>query len=323
MQRKLDELLKFRHLRMLDALARHQSLTRASAAIGLTQPALTKMLRDVEDLLGGPLFERHARGLRATATGQLVIRYARSALGELRRLEDELDLAGEGSQAAMVVVGALPIAAVGVMPAAIIRARREYPHLQIRLVEGRMETLAEQLEAGELDLLVGRLYPSETPDALHREPLYAEPIAVMARTGHPLQRLRRPTIKDLASFDLLLPTFSQRVTHDIEQYMAALGVTPGPGAIRSTSRGFIREMLLQTDMITVMPQVVMSAELMRRHVWAAPMTAPALPRPAGVITNPNRGVSPAARLMIEVVRGVVAELAAAGDLGVQSCDRQD
>ena len=316
MRRKLEQLLKFRQLRMLDALARHQSLTRAAAALGLTQPALTKMLRELEALVGEPLFERHARGLRATAVGQLVIRYARGALAELRRLEDDLDLAGDPSQAAMVVVGALPIAAVGVMPAVMIRARAEYPHVQVRLVEGRMETLLGQLDAGEVDLVVGRLYPPETPDGLNREPLYAEPIAVMARTGHPLQRLRRAMVKDLAAYDLVLPTFSQRVTHDIEQFMAEIGLAPGAGAIRSTSRGFIREMLLQTDMVTVMPQMVMSGELLRRQAWVVPVPAPALARPAGVITHPQRGVSPAARLMIDVIRNTVAELAAAGDVGV-------
>lgn len=316
MLRKLDQLLKFRQLRMVDALGRHHSLTRASAALGLTQPALTKMLRELEELVGEALFERHARGLRPTAAGQLVIRYARSALAELCRLEDELDLAGDPLQTAMVVAGVLPIAAVGVMPAVMIRARAQYPHLQARLVQGRMETLLGQLEAGEVDFVVGRLYSPETPDGLHREPLYAEPIAVMARAGHPLQRLRRVAAKDLGPYDLLLPTFSQRVAHDIEQFMAAVGLTAGPAAIRSTSRGFIREMLLQTDMLTVMPQMVMSGELMRRQAWVAPLAAPALPRPAGVITNPHRGVSPAARLIIEVIRHTVVELAASGDLGV-------
>jgi len=123
-------------------------------------------------------------------------------------------------------------------------------------------------------------------------------------------------VKDLAGFDLLLPTFSQRVTHDIEQFMAAIGVTPGPGAIRSTSRGFIREMLLQTDMITVMPQMVMGGDLLRRQAWIVPIAAPALPRPAGVITNPHRGVSPAARLMIDVLRQTLAELASSGHFQV-------
>ena len=308
MIRKLDQLLKFRHLRMVDALARHQSLTRAAGALAVTQPALTKMLRELEELVGEPLFERQARGLRVTAVGHIVVRYARSALAELRRLEDDLDLSGDPGQTAMVVVGALPIAAVGVMPQVIQRARSRHPHLQVRLVEGRTEALTAQLEAGDVDLVVGRLYPPEAHDHLRREQLYVEPISIMARVGHPLQRLRRPTARDMAAFDLVLPTFSQRVAHEIEQFMAAVGIGPGPGAVRSTSRGFIREMVLQTDMITVMPRMVMSGELARRQAWVVPITAPTQPRPGGVITNPHRGVSPAARLMIEVIRETVAEL---------------
>lgn len=313
MRRKLDQLLKFRQLRLVDALARHPSLTRAAAALGLTQPALTKALRELETMLDAPLFERHTRGLRPTAAGQTVIRYAQGALAELRRLEDELDLAGTPGQPAMVVVGALPVAAVGVLPAIVMRARAADPHLQIRIVEGRTEALTAQLEAGEVDLVVGRLYPPENPDGLHREQLYAEPISIIARTGHPLQRLRRPTAKDLAAFDFVLPTFSQRVTQDIEQFMAALGLAPGAGAIRSTSRGFIREMVLQSDMLTVMPRLVMRGELLRRQAWAAPIPAPVPPRPGGVITNPHRGISPAARALIEVIRETTAELAAAGE----------
>lgn len=313
MRRKLDQLLKFRQLRLVDALARNPSLTGAAGVLGMTQPALTKMLRELEAVIGDELFERHARGLRPTAIGQMVIRYAQGALAELRRLEDDLDFAGAPGQPALVVVGALPVAAVGVMPPILLRARSAYPHLQVRLVEGRTEALTAQLGAGEIDLIVGRLYPPEAPDALHREQLYAEPISVMARIGHPLQRLRRPRTKDLAAYDLVLPTFSQRVTHEIEQFMAAAGLTPGPGAIRSTSRGLIREMVLQSDMLTVMPRLVMRGELLRRQAWVVPFAEPAAPRLGGVITNPQRGVTPAARLMIEVIRDTMAELAAAGE----------
>ncbi|MDB5499625.1 MAG: lysR [Phenylobacterium sp.] len=307
MRRRLDHLLKFRQLRMVEALARHQSLTRAAGTLGLTQPALTKMVRELEKLVGEPLFERHARGVRPTAAGQVVLRYARGALADLGRLEDELDLKGGPAQAS-VVVGALPVAAVGVLPNAIIRARAEHPGLQIRLVEGQTEALLAQLEAGEVDVVVGRLYPAVVPDTLVREVLYAEPISIMARSAHPLLRIKRPTVRDLAAFDLVLPTFNQRINQDIEQFMAAVGLSVSPGSIRSTSRGFIREVMLATDMITVMPQMVMGGDLLRGQVRVLPIPAPALDRPAGVITNPQRGVSAGGRLLIQALRETVREL---------------
>jgi LysR family pca operon transcriptional activator len=314
-RRRLDQLLKFRQLRMTEALVRHQSLTRAAAALGLSQPALTKAIRELEALMGEPLFQRHARGMRPTAAGLVVAQYARAALADLNRLEETLDLEN-GPGLGPVAVGALPVAAVGLMPAVINRARAELPALHIRLVEGRTEALLAQLEAGEVDLVVGRLYAPLAPDGLIREALYAEPISVMARVGHPLHRLRRPTVKDLAAFDLILPSFSQRIGQDTEDFMAAIGLQPTPGAIRSTSRGFIREMLLASDMITVMPRIVMGGDLLRGQARVISVAAPAMPRPAGVITNPRHGAPSGAQMLIRLIRETITDLAQSGDLDI-------
>ncbi len=315
MKRRLDQLLKFRQLRMVEALARHPSLTRAAAVLGLTQPALTKAIRDLEAMVGEPLFERHARGMRLTATGQMVVAYARSALGDLHRFEEALDLKSDLG-ARSVVVGALPVAAVGLLPLVIMRARTEHPTLQVRLVEGTTQTLLAQLEAGDVDLVVGRLYPSAHSDGLERETLYAEPLSIMARAGHPLHRLKRPAVKDLVGFDLVLPTFSQLIGRDIEQFMEGLGWQPPVGSIRSTSRGFIREMVLNSDMITLMPRIVMGGDLLRGQVRVVNLAAPVQPRPAGVITNPQRGLSPGGQLTVDLIRRTIDELSVSGSLDI-------
>lgn len=315
MRRSLDRLLKFRQLRMVEALVRHQTLTRAASELGLTQPALTKAVRELEEVIGEPLFERHPRGVRPTAAGLSLAQFARASLADLRRLEESLDLRG-GAEQASVVLGALPVAAVGLAPAVMRRVRAEHPGLRIRLVEARTEALVGQLEAGEVDLVVGRLYAPPTPDGLEREALYAEPISIMARSGHPLHRLRRPTARDVAAYDLVLPEFSQRIAHDIEHFMASIELAAPPGSIRSTSRGFIREMVLGSDMVTVMPRMVMGGDLLRGQVRLVPLSAPLMARPAGVITNPRRGVSPGAQLLIAVIRQTIAQLATSGDVDI-------
>ena len=315
MRRSLDRLLKFRQLRKVEALVRHQTLTRAASELGLTQPALTKAVRELEEVIGEPLFERHARGVRPTAAGQGLAQFARASLADLRRLEESLDLRGEAQQAS-VVAGALPVAAVGLLPAVMRRVRTDQAGLRIRLVEARTEALLGQLEAGEVDLVVGRLYAPPTPDGLEREALYAEPISIMARSGHPLHRLRRPTARDVAAYDLVLPEFSQRIAHDIEHFMASIELAASPGSIRSTSRGFIREMVLGSDMVTVMPRMVMGGDLLRGQVRLVPLSAPLMARPAGVITNPRRGVSPGARLLIGLIRQTIAQLAMSGDVDI-------
>lgn len=313
--RALDQLLKFRQLRMVEALVRAPSLTRAAAELGVTQPALTKAVRELEDVLGEPLFERHARGVRPTAAGLALARFARTALAELHRFEDALDLQDE-DQALNVAVGVLPVAAVGLLPEVVRRARAEQPAVRIRPVEGSTDALLGRLEAGEIDLIVGRLYSPATPDGFEREALYAEPVSVMARAGHPLHRLRRPAVKDIAAFDLILPEFSQRLGHDIDHVMSAVGLAAGPGALRSGSRGFIREMVLGSDMVTIMPRLLMGGDILRGLVRVVPLPAPALPRPAGIITNPRHGLSPGAKALAGLIRQSITHLASAGDIDI-------
>ena len=300
---------------MVEALERQRTLTQAALELGLTQPALTKALRELESLLGAPLFERHARGVRPTPAGAAAARVARTALADLRRFEALQ--AGEGArEGAVVDLGVLPVAAVGLLPAIIRRARLEAPQLQVRMREGRTEELLRLLQSGEIDLALGRLYPPAAPDGLVREALYAEPIGVMARAGHPLQRMARPTVRDLAAFDLVLPEFSQRIAHDVSLFMGSIGLEPSARTIRSTSRGFIREMVLGSDMVTVMPRMMMGEDLMRGQIRVVPVPAPPLHRPAGILTNPRRPLGEGPAALSRLIRRTIADLAEIGGVDI-------
>ena len=105
-----------------DAIEAHQSLLKASAALGLSQPALTKSLQELEETLQFRLFERHARGVRPTEAGAVFVRAARRILAELRRLDEELDLLSTPGGGA-VALGVLPVAAAGVLPGALARLK--------------------------------------------------------------------------------------------------------------------------------------------------------------------------------------------------------
>lgn len=182
-RRYLDQRLRLPLLRAVDAVATHGSLLKASAALGITQPALTKSLHELEDLLQLRLFHRHPRGVRPTPAGLVFVRSARRVLAELRRLDEELDeLSGPGGT---VALGALPVAATGVLPGALVRLKATHPDVKVRLRQGRTEDLLPLLASGELDLIVGRLYEPAVPDGFAREALWSEPISVLARADHP------------------------------------------------------------------------------------------------------------------------------------------
>jgi LysR family pca operon transcriptional activator len=311
----LASLLKYRHLQMVEALGRHLVLTRAAAELGLTQPALSKGLREIEHLVGTPLFERSVRGLKATPAGFQLAAFARAALSELKDLEARLTPSGF-EEAASLAVGVLPVAAVGMAPTLMRRLHAVYPNLRVRFMEGRTEDLLARLEAGEVELVIGRLYPPAVADGFRREPLYSEPISVMVRTGHPLAALRRITPQDIGPYDLVLPEFSQRIAHDIDRYMDEVGLAAGPGVVRSTSRGFIREMVLSGDLVTVLPRLVMAGDLERGEVKVLPLAGTARKRPGGVISLARREQSPWARRLVEILRETIAELAEKGALDI-------
>lgn len=304
-RRYLDQRLRLPLLRAVDAVAAHGSLLKASAALGLSQPALTRSLHELEDLLQLRLFHRHARGMRPTAAGMAFVHSARRVLAELRRLDEELDeLSGPGGT---VALGALPVTAAGVLPGALVRLKASHPEVKVRLRQGRTEDLLPLLASGELDLVVGRLYEPPLPDAFARESLWTEPISVLARAGHPVFSLGTVSPEELRRYELVLPTVTQRVGQEIEALLAQLGLEPAP-SLRSSSYGFIREMLLATDLVSVMPRLMMAGDLLRGTLRVVPLPIEAPERPAGLILPRDRPLPAAGSTFVEALRAHVAEV---------------
>ena len=320
--RFLDQRLRMRQLRFLQALDQTRSLSKAARMLALTQPALTKALHELEDAIGEPLFERHALGVTPTAAGEAAIRFAMRTLSELSRLDDELDRLGQPGSG-LVVLGAFPVAAAGLLPTIVGRLRQTHPDIEIRLVEGRVEALLPKLAIGEVDVVLGRLYPADLPDGLEREALYEEPISAIARADHPLFAAGRDGALDLTPYDLILPTFSQRLGREIEHLVDALKLEASPRTLRSTSHMFIREMLHDSDMISIGPRVLMSGDLRRGSLKVIPVAATSLRRPAGLILHPTRPQSPSVRLLLDAIRRTVAGLVAEDQSGITAVHGAD
>jgi LysR family pca operon transcriptional activator len=310
-RRHLDQKLRLNLLRAVDAIESQRSLLKASVLLGITQPALTKNLQELEDIAQLRLFERHSRGVRPTDAGLMLVQSARRILAELHRLDEELDrLASPG--AGTLALGALPVTAAGVLPGVLTRLKAAHPGLRVRLHQGRTEELLPLLASGELDLIVGRLYEPAVPDGFHREPLWMEPISVLARAEHPVFSHEPVTAAELQRYELVLPTVTQRVGQEIEHLLSLLGLE-GRTALRSSSYGLIREMLHATDMLSVMPRLMMVGDLLRGTLRVVELPIPAPDRPAGLIMpRHGRTQPPAARTFITCLRAYIAEVARRG-----------
>jgi LysR family pca operon transcriptional activator len=131
-----------------------------------------------------------------------------------------------------------------------------------------------------------------------------------APTEHPIFS-EAVTIDTLHRYDLVLPTVTQRVGQEIEHLLALFGLVPTT-SLRSSSYGFIREMLHATDLIAVMPRLMMAGDLLRGTLKVVPLPIPAPDRPAGLILPRDRALPPAGHAFIECLRAYVTEIAETG-----------
>jgi LysR family pca operon transcriptional activator len=308
--RHLDRRLRLQHLRAIDAIAAQGSVLKAAASLGLSQPALSKSLLEAEDIAGTKLFDRHPRGVVATAAGLLFVATARKMIADLKRLDEALDISGDPDRGALAL-GVLPVAASGVLPGALTRLRALRPEIRVRIEQGRTGDLAPLLAAGEIDLIVGRLYEPATPDSFERQALWSEPIAALARTGHPIFAHERIEREHLSAYDLAQPTMSQRVGQETEWLLQKLGLEQRV-AFRSSSYVFIRELLIGGDFLSLMPSLMMAGDLMRGALKLAPLPIQSPVRLAGFIKPGDRPLSPAARAFLDALVGFVRDLAERG-----------
>ncbi len=316
----LDQRLRLQLLRVVNALDTHGSLLKASAALGVSQPALTKSLKDIESITGLRLFERHARGVRATSAGQVMVRASHRILAELHRTEEEL-ASIDKPDSDLAALGALPVAAAGIMPAALALLRQRQPNTKVRLEQGSTAQLLPLLAAGQIDLIVGRIYDPMAPDDFEREPLWLEPMALIGRYDHPIFALPAITRADINRYDLALPNVSQRIGMEIEHIVVQLAQDVRP-VFRSSSHGFIRETLLSSDTLSIMPSLLVLGDLHRGYLRGAPIPVPTQPRRAGITYRKGRPLPAAALAFADALRTYIREIEDQGLVTITERDTQ-
>jgi len=228
--------LRFRQLDMVRLLAETGSVRATALVMHITPPALSKSLREVEAIVGTPLFERTTRGLIATAAGRDFVRHARILLQQM----DELRECGKGGGPArpMLRIGAAPFLTWRIMPRVLQHLANEADPPRIQMIEGRIIPLADQLVNGELDAILTLF----TPEALHvlgqhdlvLDQLHAERALIVAGIGHPLAG-RRVGWAELARQSWILPpaTYTQRLL--VQRACLAAGLLPPEPAIETVS----------------------------------------------------------------------------------------
>jgi DNA-binding transcriptional LysR family regulator len=241
--------IRLRNLKIILSLAQTRNLSHSAAMLNTTQPGLSKWLKDLEEDIGLPLFERHARGLRLTPHGEMLVAHARRIDAQLDRAASDMQALREGG-GGRLVIGASGAAASETAPRAMLALLAEMPQLHVDFVEGTIDRLLNQLGQGDLDIVIGRTVTERYDESsLRAEVLYVEPIDLVARAGHPLFEREPLDWDEVRSYRWVVWPRGTPIRNAMDQALAAVRQEPPPDYVVSNSVTANITMLNNSDMI--------------------------------------------------------------------------
>jgi len=245
--------IRLRHFELLLRLCEIRNLSKAASELNITQPALSKWLKDLEDDVGAPLFLRQARGIVPTAAALELAEHARGIIGRLDRAYVAMEQTLRGA-AGYLTVGFSPVVAPVLLPASIRHFRAAYPRVVVRIVEGTLDSLLPRLHDGEFDIVVGRLEESTFPGGLQCAALYDEPVCLSVGCTHPLAHAHQVHWADVRPYPWVSPEPSTPLRIRLD-YELALAGEPHPWhQIESSSVQTNVALLNGSDLIAPMSQ---------------------------------------------------------------------
>ncbi|AIR91040.1 pca operon transcription factor PcaQ [Pseudomonas cremoricolorata] len=246
----IDNRIKFRHLQCFLEVARLGSLARAANRLAVSPPAVSKTLKELEDVLGTQLFARSKGGAELTAAGRDFQRYAGPCVQALREGVERLHDAE--ARTSSVRLGVLSTAEGGFLPEVVRRLHERHAALILSVVTGPSSYLLSQLRLGELDLVVGRMADSPDIQGLTFEHLYNEPLTLVVRAAHPL--LDEPFDPSaLARYPLVLPIAGTTIRKRIDSLFIEQGLHLPQRRLETLSLSLGRRYVDDSDALWVAP----------------------------------------------------------------------
>jgi DNA-binding transcriptional LysR family regulator len=298
--------LKTRQLLLLVALAEEGNIHRASEVLNMTQPAASKLLKDLEDVLGVSLFDRLPRGMRPTAYGEAMIRHARVALSSLNHAHDEVQALKAG-RFGQVSVGAITTPGIMLLPQAIAQVKQTHPTLRVRLEVETSDVLMERMAQGKMDILVARLFAQHDKTALRFEAMAEEPAVAVVRPGHPLLSVDKLSLRDLAAWGWIVPPDGSVLRHRFDLMFREEGLDAPDNLIETAALLFVTKMIAEGDMIGLLAGDVGRYYAQHNIVAVLPIELPCRMDAFGLITRTDRPLSPAARVMLSAIKAAAAD----------------
>ncbi|MEJ8852208.1 LysR substrate-binding domain-containing protein [Variovorax rhizosphaerae] len=296
--------VQLRHLRCFVAIAQERHLARAAERLAVSQPAISKTLNELEELAGARLVERSSAGRRGvqglTPTGEQLLAHA------LRVLE-AVDAGAQaiaptaGARLERLRIGALPSVAPALLPQALARLRAHWPALQVMVKSATNAVLLDELRAGELDLVAGRISDPRLMTGLSFELLYTEPLVFAVRKGHPLAR-RASSVQAVLGYPLVVYGQGTIPRHNTESFFSSRGLAVPPDALQTLDLMVARALVAASDAVWVTPLGAARDDFQAGTLVKLRIDTPGTEEPVGLLMRSEAEGSPACAAMVGLLR---------------------
>jgi DNA-binding transcriptional LysR family regulator len=297
--------LRTRHLQLLTAIGEEGNIHKAAEMLNMSQSAASRLLSDLEEIIGCQLFDRLPRGVRANWYGVSMIRHARTALASLSEAAHEIDLLKAG-RTGQVNLGAISGPAISFVPRAIAQVAREHPLLRIQVQVDSSDQLLAAMQEGRIEVMVGRLLERHDKGNFNYQRLADEPVCVAARTGHPLRARADLTTGELAAASWIVPQVGSILRHRFDLMFREAGFDCPPKIIEAVSPVVVTRLLEETDHLAVLSRDVADYYAACGLIAILPVTLSCSMDSFGIITRKDWTLSPAACVISEAIEEAAA-----------------
>ncbi|HEY8555455.1 MAG TPA: pca operon transcription factor PcaQ [Burkholderiales bacterium] len=292
--------IRLRHIHCFVAVAQERGIGKAAERLRLTQPAVSKTLAELEDILGVRLFERGRGGAQLTREGEL---FLGRALAVREALEAALSAVGSvATPAETLRIGALPTLAPDLLPPALKALRRLRPETRVLVRTGTNTALLEMLKAGALDFALGRMAEPADTAGLAFELLYVEPLVLVTRPDHPLAARTDVSLTEVLRYPLLVSVRGTTPRRNAESLLQARGLRLPANCTETLSVSVGRLLVKQSDTVWFVSAGAVRDDLESGLLATLSVPTEGTEEPVGLLHRTEGELSAAARVCMNIVR---------------------
>ncbi|EQB4817607.1 TPA: LysR substrate-binding domain-containing protein [Citrobacter amalonaticus] len=292
--------IRLRHLHTFVAVAQQGTLGRAAETLNLSQPALSKTLNELEQLTGTRLFERGRLGAQLTLPGEQFLTHAVKVLDALNTAGQALNRK-EGLNNDVVRIGALPTAALGILPSVIGQFHQQQKETTLQVATMNNTMLLAGLKSGELDIGIGRMSDPELMSGLNYELLFLESLKLVVRPNHPLLQ-ENVTLSRVMEWPVVVSPKGTVPRQNAETLLQSQGCKMPTGCIETLSASLSRQLTVDYNYVWFVPSGAVKEDLRQATLVSLPVPTQGAGEPIGILTRVDSPLSSGTQRLIAAIR---------------------